>query len=76
VDGLAQRFKECASEKNCTLIRYDIQCVLKRIHDVTGDEGLRAKATELIGLEGDAKYRKKYGGVWRGTKDLRSGGCS
>src|SRR6476660_2906327 len=25
VDGLARRFKECTAEKNCTLIRYDIQ---------------------------------------------------
>src|SRR4051794_7955268 len=30
VDGLARRFKECSGEKNCTLIRYDIQGVLRR----------------------------------------------
>jgi hypothetical protein len=24
VEGLTRRFKECTTEKNCTLIRYDI----------------------------------------------------
>jgi hypothetical protein len=67
VDGLVARFKECASEKNCTLIRYDIQCVLKRIHEHAGDPGLRSIADALINLETDAKYKKKYNTVWRGS---------
>lgn len=37
VDGVVQRFHECAAEKNCTLIRFDILTVLRRIYDVVGD---------------------------------------
>ena len=65
VDGLVSRFTECAAEKNCTLIRYDIQCVLQRIHEHSPDEQLHSKAMELITLEKDPRYRKKYSTVWR-----------
>jgi hypothetical protein len=65
VDGLADRFKECAAEKNCTLIRYDIIQGLKRLYDAVRDETIKAKALELIGTETDDKYRKKYASVWR-----------
>src|SRR6266404_3869564 len=34
VDGLAYRFNECISEKNCTLIRYDIIQDLRNLYDV------------------------------------------
>jgi hypothetical protein len=65
VDGLITRFKECASEKNGTLIRYDIQCVLKRIDEEAHDPQLCSQAEALILLEEDPKYRKKYATVWR-----------
>jgi hypothetical protein len=68
VDGLAGRFKECASEKNCTLIRYDIIQDLKNLYDVVKDEKVRNKALELIETEEDTKYRKKYAGVWKVKK--------
>jgi hypothetical protein len=64
VDGLVRRFKECSGEKNCTLIRYDIQRVFKEIHEATADQSLRSIAEQLISLEEDAKYRKKYATVW------------
>ncbi len=64
--GLAGRFNECAAEKNCTLIRYDILVVLRRVYDtVNGDEYIRSIAEQLIATEQDAKYRKKYATVWR-----------
>jgi hypothetical protein len=64
--GLAGRFNECAAEKNCTLIRYDILVVLRRVYDtVNGDEHIRSIAEQLIATEEDAKYRKKYATVWR-----------
>jgi hypothetical protein len=63
--GLAARFKECASEKNCTLIRYDILVVLRRVYDLAGDEKIRQTAERLLALEADPKYRKKYSTVWR-----------
>ncbi len=67
MDRLARRFRECSSERNATLIRYDIQCVMRRIHDGTNDPDVRARALKLADLETDAKYRKKYLGAWRGT---------
>jgi hypothetical protein len=65
VKGLVQRFQECVEEQNCTLIRYDISAVLRRVYDVTGDTALRSTAEALIGTEEDPKYRKKYATLWR-----------
>lgn len=64
VDGLAVRFAECATEKNCTLIRYDILQSLRNVYDVVKDEKIREKALELIETEKDLKYRKKYASLW------------
>lgn len=63
--GLSVRFDECAAEKNCTLIRYDILVVLRRIYDGAGDEHIRTLAGRLMATEPDLKYRKKYATVWR-----------
>jgi hypothetical protein len=65
VKGLERRFNECISEKNCTLIRYDISQCLRNLYDEVKDEKLREKALELVETEKDLKYRKKYAGVWK-----------
>jgi hypothetical protein len=67
VEGLERRFKECLTEKNCTLIRYDIIQGLRRLYDAAAvkDEKIREKALELIETEEDLKYRKKYASLWR-----------
>jgi len=65
VDLLAARFHQCAGEKNATLIRFDIQTVLRTVHDRRGDDTVRLRALELAMLEPDPKYRKKYIGCWR-----------
>ncbi|MBA3873279.1 MAG: hypothetical protein H0X30_29450 [Anaerolineae bacterium] len=65
VDGLEGRFNECITEKNCTLIRYDILQSLRNVYDVLPDESIRAKALALIETETAAKYRKKYATLWR-----------
>ena len=65
VDGLRRRFKECATEKNCTLIRYDIIQDLRNLYDVTTAEPIKDTALALIETETDLKYRKKYASVWR-----------
>lgn len=65
VDGLERRFKECITEKNGTLIRYDIIEGLRNLYDKIGDEMVREKALGLIEMEEDLKYRKKYAGLWR-----------
>lgn len=63
--GLATRFNDCASEKNCTLIRYDIIVAHKTLHDAASHESIRTQALALIETEPDLKYRKKYAGVWK-----------
>ena len=65
VDGLERRFKECITEKNCTLIRYDILQSFRNVYDAVKDEKIREKALELIETEEDLKYRKKYATLWR-----------
>ncbi len=65
VNGLESRFNECISEKNCTLIRYDILQSLRNVYDAVHDESIRAKALALIENETDAKYRKKYATLWK-----------
>jgi len=67
MDGLEGRFQECSTEKNCTLIRYDIIVALKNLYSQIKDDKVRKKALELIETEQDLKYRKKYASVWRTT---------
>lgn len=66
MEGLERRFKECIAEKNCTLIRYDILQSMRNAYNTVKDEKIRKKALELIELEEDVKYRKKYASLWRG----------
>jgi hypothetical protein len=65
MDGLSGRFVECATEKNCTLIRYDISQSLRNLYDAVHDEKVRKRALELIETEPDLKYRKKYASLWK-----------
>jgi hypothetical protein len=65
IEALASRFRECATEKNCTLIRYDIIEGMRNLYDEVKDEKIKDKALELIELEEDPKYKKKYASVWK-----------
>jgi hypothetical protein len=65
LSGLETRFQECATEKNCTLIRYDIIEDLRKLYDEVHDERVRETALALIETEPDPKYRKKYASLWR-----------
>jgi hypothetical protein len=65
LEGLQLRFQECAREKNCTLIRYDINLGLAQLHDAVRDEQVRRAALAWNETEPDPKYRKKYATVWR-----------
>jgi hypothetical protein len=65
MDGLEGRFKECISEKNCSLIRYDILQSMRNVFDAVRDNSIKAKALELIETEEDVKYRKKYASLWK-----------
>ena len=62
---LFYRFHTCNTEKNCTLIRYDIIEVLRKIYDNTYDEDIKQKTLALIETEDDLKYRKKYITLWK-----------
>jgi hypothetical protein len=65
VKGLEKRYQECVKEKNGSLIRYDILVGLKNLYEATTSSEIKEKALELIELEEDAKYRKKYASVWK-----------
>lgn len=65
LEGLETRYHECISERNTTLIRFDIIQDLRNLYDEVEDEALRGKALELIELEDDPKYRKKYASLWK-----------
>ena len=65
VTGLSARFRECAAEKNGTLIRFDIVQGLRRLYDAVPDEGIRKRALALIATEKNPKYRAKYATLWR-----------
>jgi hypothetical protein len=65
VDGLEKRFHECINEKNCTMIRYDIQVSLHNLYTATTSSEIKEKALEWIELEEDGKYKKKYLTVWK-----------
>ncbi|MEN9563782.1 MAG: hypothetical protein RIR73_2026 [Chloroflexota bacterium] len=65
VDGLEKRFHECVKEKNSTMIRYDINVALRNLYNATSSNEIKKKALELIELEEDEKYKKKYFTVWK-----------
>jgi len=63
--GLEQRFVECRSEKNWTLMRADIIQSLRNLYEASHAAEVKAQAWALIEREEDAKYRKKYAAVWK-----------
>ncbi|MFF2887294.1 hypothetical protein [Paenibacillus sp. NPDC057967] len=65
LDALADRYRNCADEKNGTLIRYDILVGFRQLYDWVDDEKIREGSLNLIKLELDPKYRKKYAAVWK-----------
>ncbi|HKI53159.1 MAG TPA: DNA-directed RNA polymerase subunit alpha C-terminal domain-containing protein [Anaerolineales bacterium] len=65
VKGLEKRYQESVKEKNGTLIRYDILVDLKNLYEATTSSEIKEKALELIELELDLKYKKKYLSVWK-----------
>ena len=68
-EGLTRRFNECTTEKNCTLIRFDIIQGLRKLYEEVNDEHTRQRALELIETEKDLKYGKKYAALWKMTPD-------
>lgn len=65
LEQLSIRFHSCALEKNCTLIRYDIIEIFRKIYDILNKEDIKLKAQELVETEKDPKYKKKYMSLWK-----------
>jgi len=65
VNQLADRYKNCTDEKNYTLIRFDIIQGLKHLFDEMDDEEVKSLTKQLIDLETDQQYKKKYTSVWK-----------
>ena len=65
LDAVAQKFADCRSHKNYTLIRYDLLEGLKQLAGATGDASIRPLALRLIDTEQDEKYLRKYKTLWR-----------
>ena len=65
MDGMEKRFKECVTEKNGKLIRYDILVSMRNVYNQVGDETIRENAQALIVSEKDVKNHKKDAGVWK-----------
>jgi hypothetical protein len=64
-EGVVLRFTECRTEKNWSLIRYDVLQSMRNVYDVTKDDNIRTTAQDLIAAETDDKYRKKYAKLWK-----------
>lgn len=62
--GYVDLFRGGRTEKNPTLRRFDITVGLRALYDETEDDAVLRTARELISLEDDPKYRKKYSRVW------------
>jgi hypothetical protein len=69
--AFTQRLENCIGEKNSSLIRHDIVVGLRLLYNHSANAGAMKTASQLIALEGDAKYRKKCASVWRDVIDAR-----
>ena len=57
---LEKRFKECTEENHYNLIRQDIVQSMRMVYDTEKDDGILARAKEIVKDEAEEKYRKKY----------------
>jgi hypothetical protein len=57
---LEKRFEGCADEKHYNLIRQDIIQSMRLIYDAKKNDRLFARAMDLVKIEKEEKYRKKY----------------
>ena len=65
MEFMVERFKNCADEKNFTLIRNDIIQNMRNLYDHFNDELIKRKALDLIDTVDDKKYKKKYMDIWK-----------
>ncbi|MEK3886307.1 hypothetical protein [Bacillus sp. FSL K6-3431] len=65
VNHIVDRFQNGASEKHHTLIRFDMIQGLRKLYDQLKEEDIKNIAMDLIEIEEDSKYRKKYMSLWK-----------
>lgn len=65
LDGLRLRCIESMTEKNGTLIRYDIQVALANFYRATNNPEIKETALAWAEDEKDPKYRKKNLSAWK-----------
>jgi len=59
-DHLAKQYGECIKGRHYNLIRQDIIQCLRDLYHTAKDQGIEHTAFELIGMEKESWYRKKY----------------
>lgn len=57
---LEKQFEDCKEDKHYNLIRQDIIQSMRLLYDNNKDDGLLSRAKELVKIENEDKYRKKY----------------
>src|SRR5699024_2718451 len=65
MNHFTDRFQNGEHEKHFTLIRFDMIQGLKNLFDQLQDEDIKEIAMDLIEIEEDPKYKKKYLSVWK-----------
>lgn len=65
INHFVDRFQNGKDEKHYTLRRFDMIQGLKNLYDEIKDEEIKQTAMNLIEIEEDSKYRKKYMSVWK-----------
>lgn len=65
LDALEERFRECAQEKNGTLVRTDVIAALGELSKASSDPAIEARVNALIEVESEDKQRRKQRAAWR-----------
>ncbi len=65
MNGLRARYTESFSERNGTLVRFDILVDLANLYEHLKDDQIKSAALVWTDEEPDPKYRRKYLGVWK-----------
>jgi hypothetical protein len=65
VEALAERFGECRSEKNGTLVRTDVITALGQLFRAVGEPAVETRAEILMASETDPKAQRKQRACWR-----------
>lgn len=60
LDHLEKQYADCSEDKHYNLIRQDVIQSIRLLYDYEEDDSLLARAKEMIKMEKEDRYRKKY----------------